>query len=591
MALFQSQAKISNINEIEGILAVNKGGTNASTEVGARSNLSTYSTIQVDQYLEEKLDKINISTWQDDEAPLLIIMGQSNADGRGAKADLADMASFNFGAASIAGAEPYVKIFNKSITRNPANSSVNRVYNGAWEDYTGSNGMIVSPQTGTLSTSCGPELAFAYIWANKIYPNVARSLYILKCAIGGTPLYYSGASADTNWASNAGQIRELFFKYLAQPAISSLLNSGKKPRLIGIYWAQGESDTDTTANANAYETNLTNFIADVRAKTGFTDGKFILQSLSNYSNTTQWNTVKQAFINVANNDPRSKVIKIDGTDGTFPSNRYRSDTIHFTAIGCATNAAKAFAELEFPGSKYQTPVNDFELIGSALEINAAIPSSIITYGGLGGIPQKLSRPTSAGDAQSITWVNDPTVSARATFSTVPSPHFKLNALDGATDQEIIFRMAHSGDADTKPGFIMRATHGATDFNSGVLSQIRLAGGQLTTFLETGTGSTATWAAQTGSPTTITPTPPNNQLVWYRFRLVGTTFTAWKSDYNSANVLSRLPLESEWIQIYTVTNASFPASGNTYITLYNGMMNVSAPYASFCHFPLIIANKL
>lgn len=591
MAIFQSQAKISNINEIDGTLAINKGGTAANDISQARTNLATYSTNEVNQYLEEKLDKVNILTWQDDEVPLLIILGQSNADGRGVKADLSDMAAFNFGAATIAGSDPYVRIFNKSITRTPASASVNRVLNGAWEDYTGSNGMIVSPQTGTLSTSAGPELAFAYIWANKVYLNTGKSLHILKCAIGGTPLYYSGASADTNWASNTGQIRELFFNYLARPAITELLNSGKKPRLIGIYWAQGESDTDTTANANAYEANLINLIADVRNKTGFTDGKFIMQSLSNHSNTTQWNTVKQAYVNIANADARSKVIKIDGSDNTIPSNRYRSDTLHFSAVGCATNAAKAFAELEFPGSKYQTPVNDFELIGSALEINGAIPSTLITYGGLGGIPQKLSRPTSAGNAQSIAWVNDPTVSARATFSTAPSPHFKINALDGATDQEVIFRMSHTGDADTKPGIVMRGTHGATDFNSGVLSQVRLAGGQLTIFLETGASTTAVWTAQTGSPVTITPTPANNALVWYRVRLVGTTLTIWKSDYNSANVLSRLPLESEWVQVYTVTNASFPASGNTYMTLYNGLMNASAPYASFCHFPTLVANKL
>jgi hypothetical protein len=140
-----------------------------------------------------------------DTVPIIIMLGQSNCDGRGVTTDMPHFGQYNWQPtitearggftinsssaivaynASLVGAisqfppvalkkEIPVRIYNKRLTRTPGNTTTNNVINGAWEDYTGLNNVVVSPQTTNLGM--GSEIQIAYNWATDIFPNYKKN--------------------------------------------------------------------------------------------------------------------------------------------------------------------------------------------------------------------------------------------------------------------------------------------------------------------------------------------------------------------------------------------------------------------------------
>jgi hypothetical protein len=528
--------------------------------------------------------------WAPNEVPLLILLGQSNQDGRGIRTDVRDLNAYPWGT----GTSAQVRMYVKQITRNPASSAVNHIDNGDWTDFDGTNTMVVSPQAA--NNGCGAELNISVLWAKSVFPLTNKPLHIIKVAIGGTPLASVAGGADTNWSPTSGQIWQMTIKDVIKPAIKKLLVAGKVPVCVGVHWGQGESDTDTAPKADAYFQNLTNFINRVRTETGFPTAKFLIMGLSNYSSSALWNTVKQAQRDVALSSPRTFLIPTDGSNGFAPCQRYmvgvQAGDIHLTAIGLSQHGVDIFNNLDIPGVKYQAP-DAVCLVAADLKNNEAIPTTKIVsevYGG--AILAQAALTTDIGYIQSMSWFADPSQTARPGVGSVPSPRFRIPALDGSSDQEIIFQMAHNGETNTKPGVVLRGAHTTpvsafdnTDFDKGLLIQVRNGGGQLTIF-----NRTSAWNALSGSPLTITPTPPVNSLNWYRIRLIGSTLTI---DTTSASI----PNEASWNNKYSLTDpqvtsaTTFPTSGNTYFTLYNGQMLSAGPYSANCHFPVLIANAL
>ena len=94
-----------------------------------------------------------------------------------------------------------------------------------------------------------------------------------------------------------------------------------------MIWAQGESDADTTANANAYEANLENFISDIRLTYG-TDLDFAIAQLSTSQTALDSQllaTIRSGQASVAANDPNTFAIDSDAF--------YEGDGLHYNANG------------------------------------------------------------------------------------------------------------------------------------------------------------------------------------------------------------------------------------------------------------------
>lgn len=132
-----------------------------------------------------------------------------------------------------------------------------RYYNG----YSGSDGYTNGAWTNLFPgpTQFGPEITFGRTMADN-HPE--QNIALIKHARGGTSL-------AVNWKPGpvgTGGSDYLGFRATVTSALNALTSAGHTYQIAGMLWLQGESDQGT--NATNYQTNLTNFIADMRGNYG-----------------------------------------------------------------------------------------------------------------------------------------------------------------------------------------------------------------------------------------------------------------------------------------------------------------------------------
>ncbi len=152
----------------------------------------------------------------------ILVWGQSNAAGLGEHAELVDP--------DLVAPRPRSRLW--------ASGSVHASVADRWA--------AVQPGYGMNVGYSGPELSLA----QDLEPAFGR-VVIIKHGFGGSSL-------ANDWTH--GQSRH-------STALSSLASARAAYgpiELAGICWMQGESDSEVEADANAYETNLRNFITDIR---------------------------------------------------------------------------------------------------------------------------------------------------------------------------------------------------------------------------------------------------------------------------------------------------------------------------------------
>ena len=241
-------------------------------------------------------DQIQVS-YAGNVVPVVLIFGQSNADGRGNTADMPGL-DVNFPNAEV-------RIWNKAITRNPSSTSVNRVDNGQWKDYALGD-MVVSPK-GSAATAFGPELPIALRWRDELYGQVGKQLHIIKLAVGSTSLG-ANSSIDNNWSNKQDSLRQLAREYMVMPAIRQLQFEGKAPVCIGMIWCQGESDANSS-QAPYYLKNLRKFIPSFRQEIGFPNCRTIIAGLSKKYDDSDGSIVKQAQIDFVAEDASTVLVR------------------------------------------------------------------------------------------------------------------------------------------------------------------------------------------------------------------------------------------------------------------------------------------
>ena len=104
----------------------------------------------------------------------------------------------------------------------------------------------------------GPELGLAEK-LHELYPD--ETFFIIKCAWGGTNLCEQWLSP-----SGKGKTGDLYknFVAFANTSLEYLRSKNYDVQIEGMCWMQGESDAYPIEVAEAYEKNLSNFVADVR---------------------------------------------------------------------------------------------------------------------------------------------------------------------------------------------------------------------------------------------------------------------------------------------------------------------------------------
>lgn len=192
--------------------------------------------------------KNNIAFTIDDDLPkgngraakVILLAGQSNAAGCSLDAYLEKNVSSEQYAEYIGGYDNvYINYF----------ASGNNVSNGF---------VKAATRQGETTAYFGPEVGLA----EKLHETHPDELFfIIKFTWSGTDLFKQWLSPSSD--GKTGYLYHNLIRF-AEKSMDYLISKGYEPEIEGLCWMQGESDSFSVEHATDYESNLRNFIADVR---------------------------------------------------------------------------------------------------------------------------------------------------------------------------------------------------------------------------------------------------------------------------------------------------------------------------------------
>lgn len=190
----------------------------------------------------------------------------------------------------------------------------------------------------------GPSVVFGRKLADLYGANPNTRVALVKYANGGTNLHTQWKSGGN--ATTAGEGPEyVAFQETVSAGLARLAQKYPNATVLldCMLWVQGESDADSDAHATAYQVNLTNFIADVRATLG-AGLPFIISRLSdgqtNGITVARRATIQSAQDSIAASDPRTSIINTNGF-GLNP------DNLHYNGAGQQALGAAAAIEAAY----------------------------------------------------------------------------------------------------------------------------------------------------------------------------------------------------------------------------------------------------
>ena len=181
--------------------------------------------------------------------------------------------------------------------------------------------LTLGPGFGSTSSNLGPELFFGRTLADSMKTKIA----IIKDAVSAAPL----GTAQNGYlppSSNGGTGGTLYKNMLTHidAAMKSFDTDRYIPRWAGFVWLQGETDAMIQSQTKAYETNLTNLINDIRAKTKVADLPVILPMIDVQTRWTYNSQIRDADVAC-----RQKLKNVD----TMDTKGLPTNGIHYRAQG------------------------------------------------------------------------------------------------------------------------------------------------------------------------------------------------------------------------------------------------------------------
>lgn len=174
----------------------------------------------------------------------------------------------------------------------------------------------------------GPELVFGKTLSDSL---PGAKIALIKYAVGSTYL-------ATHWRppSSGGTVGSHYNSMLATVTSGlAALDPQYTPEWCGILWMQGEFDGGNQGYANEYQTNLTNFVKDVRGKLKVADLPFIIGMIDSVGTWPFNGTIRTAERNVAKN--LANVGLVDTKDFATDNTHYRLDGMIALGKGFALN--------------------------------------------------------------------------------------------------------------------------------------------------------------------------------------------------------------------------------------------------------------
>ena len=318
-----------------------------------------------------------------------LVGGQSNADGYGVTSQLESglqtpQADIDFYHSNTGGSSPLTA--NQWIPLQPGSGS----------------------KPGNAG-GFGPELSFAIAIHDALGSEGAR-IAIIKHALGGSSLHTDWIPGGDATTAGDGPVYQAFQSTVTS-ALSALavLYPDASVQLEGMIWHQGEADSGSTVNAEAYESRLTTFIADLRATYG--EGlKFGIVQLSDTQTSldpTRRATVKLAQTSVADADPLSYLVISDDLPMAPGS------AIHFGTPSVLTIGSRLAAGMQL------VPIND----GDGNHIDDDWEELHWGLGNAGQDPGGNDDGDSLSNLEEFLWLTDPRAAnvVSVDFQAMPTP--------------------------------------------------------------------------------------------------------------------------------------------------------------------------
>ncbi len=262
-------------------------------------------------------------------------------------------------------------------------------------DGNGVSGALTTSVPYSSSANYGPELLFAKT-LKAAHPS--KPFAIVKYARGNRSLVVDFKADGTTATSNDGP-EYVIWQNFANEGLQALRAANPNVNYVvsGFLWTQGENDSFVNRSASQYESDLTTFIADVRANHG--DIPFFFSRLSAQQTalgTSSRNAIRSGQDAVAANVAKTYLINTDGFG-------ILSDNLHFNAAG-QVSLGQAYANSvsssgAIDPSSPQSPSN-------AAPTNIALSNSSITENlSIGTVIGTLSSTDSnSGDTHSYSVV-------------------------------------------------------------------------------------------------------------------------------------------------------------------------------------------
>ncbi len=217
---------------------------------------------------------------------VILMAGQSNMEGRGQNADLADLAP--------------------GLQQPQADVQIH--WHGVWSD--------LQPGLGGQNTEFGPELTFGRAVADAL---PGENIVLIKYAAGGTNL-------AEDWNPSLPGSMWTGFVNAVNNALAALDPSVYDPQIVGMVWMQGERDSKFEEMALAYEQNLATFIPAVREQFGVPNLPFIIGQIHSKNTGDFKYTIQDAQTNVWMNTPNSGLVYTDDLS-------LHADLLHYDSRG------------------------------------------------------------------------------------------------------------------------------------------------------------------------------------------------------------------------------------------------------------------
>lgn len=124
---------------------------------------------------------------------------------------------------------------------------------------------------GQNAAQFGPEVKLG-----KSLLDYGKHPYFIKFGVGGSCLSTLQPGGVLNWnVASTNQNLDILKGYI-RAGLNEINRLGYTPRIRAFIWMQGESDAIDSGSSTAYQTNLENFISNVRSYVGLSNMPFVI---------------------------------------------------------------------------------------------------------------------------------------------------------------------------------------------------------------------------------------------------------------------------------------------------------------------------